>query len=246
MLLNSFESSGNFLFKYRGQIPVVLFVLALFFIFNTNYDCCSKEMILIFKVLSIAITLLGFLIRFYSIGSTTLGTSGRNTQKQVAEMLNSIGIYSLVRHPLYLGNYLIWLGIICYTLNLYFIFIFSLLYWIYYERIMFAEEMFLYRKFKDQYKKWASYTPAFIPNFKLFKPTTSPFSYKSIFRREYSGFMATIVSYCYVEILQQYVKKELASWPIKTISVFFIGGIITLTLRILKKNTNLLKEQGRS
>ncbi|MGB8874133.1 MAG: hypothetical protein WCC75_12145, partial [Desulfobaccales bacterium] len=39
------------------------------------------------------------------------GTSGRNTQGQVAETLNTTGIYSLVRNPLYLGNFLIWLGL---------------------------------------------------------------------------------------------------------------------------------------
>lgn len=59
----------------------------------------------------IAVSLFGLLIRAVTIGFTPKGTSGRNTKEgQVAEVLNTKGIYSVVRHPLYLGNYFMWLG----------------------------------------------------------------------------------------------------------------------------------------
>lgn len=93
----------------------------------------------------------GFLIRFYTIGTTPHGTSGRNTKQQVAEVLNSTGIYATLRHPLYLGNYLIWIGIVTYVFNPLFILIISLIFWLYYDRIMFAEERFLEKKFGDEY-----------------------------------------------------------------------------------------------
>ena len=35
----------------------------------------------------------------------TKNTSGRNTHDQVADSLNTSGIYSIVRHPLYVGNF---------------------------------------------------------------------------------------------------------------------------------------------
>ena len=88
-----------------------------------------------------------FWVRSYTIGTTPRGTSGRNTEEQVAEQLNSSGIYSTVRHPLYLGNYLMWIGIVLFTKSISFTIIVSLMYWLYYERIMFAEERFLERKF---------------------------------------------------------------------------------------------------
>ena len=50
--------------------------------------------------------------------------------------------------------------------NIYFIIIVSLIYWLYYERIMFAEERFLERKFTDNYIKWSEGRPAFIPSFR--------------------------------------------------------------------------------
>ena len=82
-------------------------------------------------------------------------------------MLNLTGIYATVRHPLYLGNFLIWIGISTYVFNPLFIVIISLIFWLYYERIMFAEERFLERKFKDDYLNWSIGVPAFVPSFKF-------------------------------------------------------------------------------
>ena len=135
-LINELEKQGNLLFKYRGQFPVVLFILAIPFLYFTN----STQPLLAenYTFIAIALSVVGFLIRAYTIGTTPRGTSGRNTKEQVAEVLNSTGIYSMVRHPLYLGNYFMWIGIVVFTFNWYFVFVVSLLYWVYYERIMFA------------------------------------------------------------------------------------------------------------
>ena len=105
--------------------------------------------------MAVILSFIGFVVRFYTIGTTPQGTSGRNTKEQVAMVLNSTGMYSMLRHPLYLGNYLIWLGIAVTTFNIYFIIIMSLLFWLYYERIMFAEERFLQKKFGDKYLNWS-------------------------------------------------------------------------------------------
>ena len=136
-LINEIEKQGNFLFKYRGQFPIVLFILAVPFIYFTDSIWLHEENN--FTLVAIVLSILGFVIRAYTIGTTPRGTSGRNTKEQVAEVLNSTGIYSVVRHPLYLGNYFMWIGIVFFTFNWYFVIIVSLLYYLYYERIMFAE-----------------------------------------------------------------------------------------------------------
>ena len=64
------------------------------------------------------------------------------------------------------------------TQNLWFILFFIVAYWLYYERIMIAEEQFLTKKFGDRYTGWASVTPAFVFNFKLWKKNEIPFSLK--------------------------------------------------------------------
>jgi protein-S-isoprenylcysteine O-methyltransferase Ste14 len=246
-LLQSMEKQGNFLFKYRGQFPIILFILAVPFIYLTDYNNISEQGQNYFLYTAITLSAIGFLVRFYTIGTTPQGTSGRNTKEQVATVLNSTGMYSLLRHPLYLGNYLIWLGIAVATFNIYFAVIMSLLFWVYYERIMFAEERFLEGKFGDSYLNWSNTLPAFIPAVFNFKKSDTPFSIITVLRREYASVLASIIGFTFVEGCRNYffyTEKDLIS----TFSFQFLVGaaIIVFALRSLKHYTSLLQEKGRS
>jgi protein-S-isoprenylcysteine O-methyltransferase Ste14 len=245
-LIHSFESSGNWLFKHRGYIPLVLFLLAIPAILMTDYHQMNIRLTHVINWISVSLSALGFCIRAYAIGTTPRGTSGRNTDKQVAEQLNTAGIYSMVRHPLYLGNYLMWIGIVLFTKNYYFVTMVSLLYWIYYERIMFAEERFLEKKFGESYVRWSMKVPAFIPNVSLYTKSLVPFSLKSVLRREYSGMLATVIGFVFVELFINY-----SMWRVWTVEKPFLYvltavAILTLLLRFLKHSTKLLMEEGRS
>jgi len=245
-LLHSFENSGNFLFRKRGQIPVILFVLAIPVIYLTDYSQLSDIQLKILTYISIFLSIVGFYIRAVSIGTTPKGTSGRNTKSQVAESLNSTGIYSMVRHPLYLGNYLMWIGIVCFTFNFYFVIVVSLAFWLYYERIMFAEERFLERKFGDDYLEWSKSVPAFIPSFKNYIKNVVPFSFKSVLRREYSGVLATVVGFAFIDYLRYYFATGEILVLRSSLYCLGIAVVITLILRTVKHQTKLLKEEGRS
>jgi len=245
-LVQSFEKQGNFLFKYRGQFPVLLFILSVPFIYLTDYSLINYKEHNFFMFSAISISVLGFLVRFYTIGTTTKGTSGRNTKEQVADVLNSSGMYSMVRHPLYLGNYLIWLGISLASFNNYFAIIMSLLFWIYYERIMFAEERFLERKFGADYLNWASKLPAFLPSILNFVKSDTKFSIITVLRREYASVLAAVIGFTYIEVLRTFFSTN--NWNISDYTVTILSGtiIIVLILRSLKHYTSLLDEKGRS
>jgi len=244
-LLHSFEKSGNILFKYRGQIPIILFLLAIPVIYLTHYDRLNETVVSVLTILSVLLSLTGFLIRSYAIGTTPKGTSGRNTQEQVAESLNQTGIYSIVRHPLYLGNYLMWIGIAVFTFNGYFVIIMSLAYWLYYERIMFAEERFLERKFGEAYIKWSQKIPAFIPRFKNYKKSIIPFSFKSVLRREYSGVFALTIGFAFVDQLRVFFQHgHVDPWRI-SLFIAVAAAFLAIILRTLKHQTKLLDEEGR-
>lgn len=245
-LVNELEKQGNFLFRYRGQIPVLLFALAVPFIYLTDISVYSDSQINWMTILAIVTSFLGFLVRAYTIATTPGGTSGRNTKEQIADFLNSTGIYSLVRHPLYLGNYLMWIGIVLFTFNIYFVIIVSLMYWLYYERIMFAEERFLEKKFGQEYFDWSSTKSAFIPRFSSYVKSSVPFSLKSVLRREYSGVLASVVGFVFVEIVRNYFLKDCLCIS-NTYWIVLIAVLIeSLVLRTLKKKTTLLNEEGRS
>ena len=244
-LIHSFEKSGNTLFQYRGQIPTLLFLLAIPIIYFTDYTVIPQKICDLLTIIAVMLSILGFYIRAYTIGTTPKGTSGRNRKEQVAERLNVSGIYSILRHPLYLGNYPIWAGIVVFTFNIWFFLLFSLLYWLYYERIMFAEERFLEKKFGDIYVEWSLKVPAFIPAFKHFVKNDVPFSFKSILRREYSGAFASAFGFAFVDLIRNYFINHSFEW--QRISVYTVAffALISLILRTLK-HKNLLNEEGRS
>ncbi|NOU48794.1 MAG: DUF1295 domain-containing protein [Bacteroidales bacterium] len=246
-LIHSFEKSGNWLFKHRGELPVLLFVSAIPVVYFSNTDYLSDEHEIILTLIAVLLSLFGFAIRSYAIGTTPKGTSGRNTKEgQVAESLNSTGIYSVLRHPLYVGNYFMWIGIVLFTFNFSFVLIISLAFWLYYERIMFAEERFLEKKFGDAYLDWSLKTPAFIPSLKKFKKSEIPFSVKSVLRREYSGALATVLGFVFVDQIRYYAYHGIYNLSRLSTAIFILAALIALLLRSLKHYTNLLKEDGRS
>ena len=245
--VNSFEKEGNFLFKHRGEIPIVLFIAAIPIVYYTNTSYLSVQTKEALSWLAVALSIAGFLIRAIAIGTTPKGTSGRNTKEgQVAESLNTTGIYSMVRHPLYLGNYFMWIGIVLFTFNFAFVVIVTLAFWLYYERIMFAEERFLERKFGDAYMDWANATPAFIPCLRKYKKNVVPFSLVSVLRREYSGVLATVVGFVFIDDLRIYFTEGTFKWETPWHYALIATLLIALILRSLKHYTSVLKEEGRS
>ena len=247
-LVHSFEKNGNFLFRYRGQIPVLLFLASIPVIYFTDYNWLELdgEQKHLWLIIAAIISFLGQVIRAIAIGTSNKNTSGRNTKEQVAEALNTKGIYSTVRHPLYLGNYLMWIGIVIYVLNPWYVIVVSLLFWLYYERIMFAEERFLERKFGEPYVNWSNSVPAFFPSMKNYVKSEIPFSMKTILRREYSGVTATIIGFLFVEILRDY---KFNNGFINNNMYWIVLGValgISLIFRSLKHYTKLLQESDRS
>ncbi len=174
-LKEEMEKQGNWLFKYRSYLPLAILTIGLiFFVWQELYvrktTVNSSFFEKYYLYLALSISLIGFFIRVYTVGYSARGTSGRNTKDgQVAISLNTTGIYSLVRHPLYLGNFLMWLGVAFLIADIWFTIIFILLFWINYERIMFAEEQFLRKKFGDDYLNWSKDVPLFIPKLRGFQ-----------------------------------------------------------------------------
>tara|TARA_B100000902_G_scaffold390290_1_gene438965 strand:+ start:776 stop:1477 length:702 start_codon:yes stop_codon:yes gene_type:complete len=224
-------NQGKLLFKYRGQTPIMLLFIAIPMIIQTSF---YNQYSIIIQNTGIIISILGLLMRYYTIGSTPNETSGRNRDKQIAEKLNTTGIYSLIRHPLYMANYIIWLGLSIFSLSYLFIIITTLFFILQYERIILKEEDFLLEKFKKKYIQFCDNTHVFIPKFKNYKKSTHVFSINKIFKQEYSSTASTIICFLYIDFLIQfYFNNQSIDTYIKPI---FILLIVTLLFRILKKH----------
>jgi protein-S-isoprenylcysteine O-methyltransferase Ste14 len=246
-LQEEFEEQGNFLFKYRTYLPLVVLVagLALFYFQKTNgtYNDIGPNL----WFLALAVGLIGLLIRIYTVGHTPENTSGRNTTGgQLADQLNQTGIYSLVRHPLYLGNFLMWLAVALLTANAAYIIGFILAYWLYYERIMYAEEQFLRGKFGKVYTDWAANVPAFIPKMSGFVSPKYPFSIKKVLKKEKNGVAALFGLFFIFEIVGNFAETQTIDiQPTFWFLGFVISTIVYLVLKLIKSSTKILDEEGR-
>lgn len=249
-LQEEFEQQGVWLFRYRSYLPLIILLIGTilylrteiypetFFLEETPYE-------IYFEISCLAISLVGLGIRIYTVGYTPKNTSGRNTADgQVADTLNTTGIYSIVRHPLYLGNFLMWLGPALITGNFWFVIAFALFYWVYYERIMYAEEQFLRNKFGKTYTDWAANTPAFIPNIKNFVKNDLPFSWKKVVKKEKNGLFALFLVFAVFDVLGELIENE-TQFNYFIIAACVFTALLYVILKILKKKTHILDEIGR-
>ncbi len=248
MLEEHFKESGSWLFRWRSYIPLVMIIIVFSEINNYKYIFNSHTADRYLEILSLLISFFGLFIRILVVGQTPAGTSGRNVNKQIAESLNTKGLYSIVRNPLYLGNFFIMLGIILFMHNILLTIIYILFFTLYYERIIFAEEQFLKNKFGEIYIQWAKNTPAFFPKFKNYQKSDLEFSFKNILKREYNGFFAIILVMFVFEIIGDLVQiKDINDLSIDLFwqIIFLISLIIWTILKLIKKFTTILDVNGR-
>jgi len=243
-LVHEFENSGNWLFKRRGWLPVFLIVAGIVMMYLGNIQAILFD--LRDEMIFLGVSLFGQLIRILTIGFTPCSTSGRNTKAgQLADELNVTGFYSVVRHPLYLGNFFIILGPVLFLRSVCFAVVTCLVFWLYYERIMFAEEQFLRRKFGDIYDKWAETVGAFIPLFSKFIPPKLKFSVRNVLRREYHSFFIVFVIFTLLDLFRNFFLTEKIYLTRIWMYLFVIAAGIWIVLRAIDKLTKWLKVEGR-
>lgn len=236
---NQLEKLGNQFFKYRGQIPVLFFIVA--FGLMHYYPEYANWRNSNYIGLAIALVVLGHFIRALAVGKRAAHTSGRNRDEQVAEALNSTGIYSMVRHPLYLGNITTYIGWAVFTGIDWLVPVFLVLFVAYYRLIIYAEEQFLTRKFGQAYLDWRKQTPLLLPAFWKYKANAQPFSWKVVLENEYSGWAASMTTAFVLVLFQNYVLGVLQG----TLKIHLVTGLFIvvfgLGMRYLKKKTRVFK-----
>ena len=146
-LKEDFENTGNWLFRWRSYLPLIMISIFLLALREYEYPGNSEYLDHLWEVFCLIVSFIGLGIRVFTVGHTPKGTSGRNTKGQVAETLNTSGTYSVVRNPLYLGNFFMGLGLAMFAHLWWLTLIYILTFWLYYERIIFTEEEYLRNKF---------------------------------------------------------------------------------------------------
>lgn len=244
-LREEMERAGNLLFRWRSYLPLLFICIILLSLQEFEYLGHSEKLDHFWEAFCLILSFLGLGIRMFTVGNIPKRTSGRNTKKQIADTLNTTGIYSIVRNPLYLGNFFMGLGISLFAHLWWLILIYIMIFWLYYERIIFAEEEFLRNKFGDEYLEWANKTPAFIPKFSQYKKSDLTFSFKNVLRREYNGFFVIPVVFFILETVGEIIVKGRLEFDLGWLILLGISFIIWIVLRSLRKYTTILNVQGR-
>ena len=240
-LKNELRSQGNFLFKYRSYLPIIILVAALLvYLFQDFYFVGQQKTV--WELVCLDVAVFGLLIRIITIGFSGDNTSGRNTSEgQIADEVNRTGPYATVRHPLYVGNYFMWLGLAMFTQNVWFCVAFTFLYWVYYERIMYAEEMFLIDKYGTDYTDWSAITPAFIPNISKWSKPKYTFSWRKVIRQEKAGIL-NLFLVCFLFVAgRQYLESKTFLETDRHWLYFLIAAMVWYAIiKIAQKTTKTL------
>jgi protein-S-isoprenylcysteine O-methyltransferase Ste14 len=235
---------GRWLFTKRSVLPVPLLLALATWTYAhapAHQDTFGHYA---WEVLCLLVGLIGLAIRVWSVGYAPPGTSGRSTRAPRAEELSRSGPYSLVRHPLYVGNFLMWMGVALFPRSVLWALVSGAYFWFCYERIMAAEESFLEHRFGGAFRQWAAATPALIPRWANWAPPSMRFSWKAAAGREYPGMLGLIAALFLLELAEE--AGEAGALSMDTLWIFLISGTVALAIvaRWLKRHTGFLRRHG--
>ncbi len=166
---------GQFLFRYRGWLPLPFFALAWVAPCPTGISWGLAGVLLI----------LGEFLRVLSVAHAGRTTRARHI---TAPRLALSGPYAWVRHPIYLGNFLVgWAFVAWLTADLRIWVAYALLFWMEYFLITEAEEAYLLRHF-EEYRVYRKRVPRFLPLRGRAWPATDPGDIRMALHSERSTF----------------------------------------------------------
>ena len=119
-----------------------------------------NDMISLYIRIPLAVLTIG--VSIYLVKKSTSIIFGEKRDK--AEVVQK-GIYAIIRHPMYLSEILMYLGLLCLNLSLAAIVVYLLII-IFFYAICRYEETLLLAHFGDEYKKYMKKVPMWFPRFR--------------------------------------------------------------------------------
>jgi protein-S-isoprenylcysteine O-methyltransferase Ste14 len=252
LLKDRLARQGNVLFRWRSYLPLMLIPLMLVGLpqSGTLERVFGSAAETAWDGFAALLACLGVVGRVATVGFVPAGTSGRNVHGQRADALNTTGLYSVVRNPLYLGNLTILTAFALETMVWWIAPLAAVAGLLYYERIVYAEEGFLAEKYGRAYSDWAAVTPAFVPDFSRWRRPALPFCWRTALRREYHGLLVVVGGLTAIEVLTDIIGEgetpmQWAAHEGGWVWFFAIGMLLYASLRTIRKRTSWLAAPER-
>ncbi|HET9799951.1 MAG TPA: isoprenylcysteine carboxylmethyltransferase family protein [Gemmatimonadaceae bacterium] len=186
---------GAVLFRHRGWLPVPFLLVPLL----ARGTMGPRNW-----VLGVALIVLGEAIRLAGVAAA--GTVTRRRSRTVQRLV-TYGIFAWMRNPLYVGNFLIWIGFTVISGVLWFIPVAVVLFAIEYTLIVRYEEGVLESIFGQEYLAYKSRTPRWIPRPPR-TPETGEHHWGEAWRSEISTFLQ------YAVITAAFNAKQRYGWSL--------------------------------
>jgi len=222
--------TGDTLFRRRSYMPLLLVPLFVLSLFDGRTPTSF-----VWELLCFAVALGGLFMRAFVIGTAPHGASTRGTRRPTADSLSTLGMYSIVRHPLYLANTLVALGCAMLSGTWYLPLIVVLLSFVHHERIAAREEAFLQTAFGDSFRAWASGVPAMLPAVGQYRSSNVRFQWRKVILQESHGLCAIGTAFLVLDTLEDSVRLGRLAVDPTWLAIFIATLIPFLIVVIVKK-----------
>ena len=176
---------GNFLYHWRKPIlPIVFFGMIV--AIKPALFLGSESLDFVITVLGLLVALAGQAIRLFTIGYAYIHRGGKNRQVYATRLVVG-GIYSHTRNPMYLGSFLINLGLSIVYGSAVLTLVVLLVFCAVYLAVILAEEDFLKRKFGREYEDYTKRVNRLWPDLRGIRATLQAFDHydwRRVLRKE--------------------------------------------------------------
>lgn len=242
-ILGQFVRDGDLLFRWRSYFPLAAVPVLLAGVLTTPAPFHSRGAERVWETLAVLVAVAGLALRAWAVGTAPSGTSERSTSNPRASQLRTTGPYSALRHPLYLANGLMALGIAIFPGIWYLPLIVVLATLLYYERIAAREEQFLEQQFGPAFREWADRVPAIVPRLRAYVPSAAPMSWRKVLRGEFHGLTVIAAGVFVLDVAQERARGPWQVDPLWAGALGATAALFALT-QVLKKTTGLLDARG--
>jgi protein-S-isoprenylcysteine O-methyltransferase Ste14 len=148
------------LFFYRGYLQAGFFVSLVFYAWFSPEHRLFHAVDAAADVIGVGAVVLGAIIRIWAVSHPGKHTRSRTLK---APSLVSTGPYGCVRNPIYLGNFLIGLGLVILAEAILWIPLYFIVFGFMYRRIVAEEEEFLANRFGAEFAGYCRNVPRWFP-----------------------------------------------------------------------------------